>query len=117
VPAANGSGVLATITFEVIDEGKTQLAFYYVNLLHWTGSSQELIDHTRLHGWFLTTFTILGDIDGDSSVDSQDLELFASSYGTILGEPDYNWLADLDRDSVVESYDLYLLARNYDTSV
>ncbi len=114
---AYGNGTLANITFRVKAEGKTHLPYYGSLLIHYNGTDDVEIEHNVFHGWFLSVFTILGDIDGDSSVDSPDLELFASSYGKMFGDPSYNWLADLDRDGVVESYDLYLLAQNYGKSV
>lgn len=114
---AYGSGVMAKITFKVIGEGKTHLPIYYSQLANWNGSDYVLITHKLFHGWFLSTLTMKGDIDGDGGVYSQDLELLASSYGTMLGDSGYIWLADLDRDGDVDSSDLHLLARNYGKSV
>jgi len=56
---------------------------------------------------------LIGDIDGDWDVDSNDLCTFSRAYGTRLGEPNYQARADLERDGDVEVFDLYILARNY----
>lgn len=60
--------------------------------------------------------TILGDIDDDGDVDSDDLYLFDEAYGSSVGEPAYNPDADIDGDGDVDPDDFYIIARNYGKS-
>jgi len=57
-----------------------------------------------------------GDINGDCTVDSEDLNLFQASYGKSRGEQGYNPSADLNGDYKVDYKDLLILARNYGKS-
>ncbi len=106
---ATGNGTLATIIFEVMAEGKTSLHFYKTQLWTYREGWPWPISHTSVDG----IFTILGDMDGNGNIDSNDLYLLARAYGTSVGNPDYNWLADLDRDDDVDSDDLNLFAGKY----
>jgi hypothetical protein len=49
---ATGSGVLANITFQVLDEGETQLHFYKTGLRTYNGTDILPIDHTTVDGFF-----------------------------------------------------------------
>lgn len=108
---AYGDGTLVTIIFEVKGEGVSPLDIYYTELWTYTGSVPPLlpVPHTTVDG----IFTILGDMDGNGSIDSDDLYILAVSYATSVGEPDYTRLADLDRDDDVDSDDLNLFAGKY----
>ena len=56
---------------------------------------------------------ILGDVDNDGDVDSDDLHLFAGAYGFDSERGNFNPEADTNRDGNIDVGDLYLLARNY----
>jgi len=56
---------------------------------------------------------MLGDVDGDSDVDSMDLFTLAAVYGTKTGDPLYNPNCDFDGDGDIDSMDLFTLAANY----
>ncbi len=55
---------------------------------------------------------ILGDVNGDGSVDVMDLSTVSLAYGSYAGEPNYNPLADLNQDGLVDMRDLTTVARN-----
>lgn len=57
--------------------------------------------------------SIAGDINGDGSVNLQDLVLLAKAYGSKPGEPNWNPKADLDGNGTVGLSDLVILAKNY----
>jgi parallel beta-helix repeat protein len=56
---------------------------------------------------------ILGDINGDGTVDNEDLTLLAQAFGSIPTTPTWNPQADFNKDNIVNITDLYLLAKNY----
>jgi hypothetical protein len=54
--------------------------------------------------------TIPGDVDVDGDVDSNDLYILATTFGTSPpGDPSY----DINQDGVIDVRDLYILGRNY----
>jgi len=56
-----------------------------------------------------------GDINGDHTVNNQDLILLQQAYGSTPGAPNWNPDADLNSDSLINSQDLQLLGENYET--
>jgi pyrrolidone-carboxylate peptidase len=54
-----------------------------------------------------------GDLDGDRVRDLTDFTLFASAYGSVLGETNYDPAADMDGDGVVDLTDFGLFAAVY----
>jgi len=62
---------------------------------------------------YVFAFAIAGDVDGDDSVDYDDLVMMAEAYGSRLGGSDYEPYADFDKDGDVNCRDLIILGRNY----
>lgn len=56
---------------------------------------------------------ILGDINGDGTIDVNDLILLVEAYGATSTSPNWNPDADLNDDGVIDIYDLQLLGKNY----
>jgi hypothetical protein len=52
-----------------------------------------------------------GDVNDDGRVDLTDLVLVARHYGTVLGDPGYNYLYDLNGDGRIDLIDLAAVAR------
>lgn len=60
---------------------------------------------------------VYGDIDGDNTVNGDDLILLRAAYGTVSGEADYSADADLNADGVVNAADLATLLVNYNKTL
>jgi hypothetical protein len=56
---------------------------------------------------------ILGDVNGDRTVDIYDAILLANAYSSGLGSPNWNAAADINGNNLVDIYDAIILAGNY----
>ena len=102
-----GGGTLATVTFEVIAAKTSTLTLSDVLLVNSAGDSFTPI----LEDGQITAPTLDGDINGDGSVNIQDLVLVASN----LGQTGEN-VADANGDGIVNIIDLVLVAGALGTS-
>jgi hypothetical protein len=60
---------------------------------------------------------IIGDVNGDNTVDIDDWNAFDSAWGTHQGDPSWNVQADINGDGVVNNADGILIAQNYRNAV
>ena len=60
---------------------------------------------------------LVGDVNGDGTVNIDDLIAWDAAYGSIQGDPNWNAQADINGDGVVDSLDGYLILQNYRNSV
>lgn len=56
---------------------------------------------------------LLGDINGDGTVDIKDLSIAGKAFGSYRGHPRYNPDADVNQDGTVDIRDLALIAKNF----
>jgi YD repeat-containing protein len=63
-------------------------------------------------GAYRLTMAIVGDIDGNGTVDGVDGQLLTLALGTRLGEPGYSLSADVDRSGLIDGADVALQAGN-----
>jgi parallel beta-helix repeat protein len=56
---------------------------------------------------------LTGDINGDGTINQQDLNLLMQEYGLTPNSPTWNPNADLNKDNIVDEQDLYILGQNY----
>jgi type VI protein secretion system component Hcp len=63
-------------------------------------------------GAFDVTVRLAGDINGDSQVDEQDLDVIRSLHGVRAGQDGYVEAADVDHNGVITLRDLHLAERN-----
>jgi parallel beta-helix repeat protein len=57
-----------------------------------------------------------GDINGDGTINKQDLTLLEQAYGSTSGSPNWYADADLNKDGLINITDLYILGKNFGTS-
>ena len=62
---------------------------------------------------------ILGDINGDGSVNFDDLVLLNQAFGSTASDPIPPWNpnANLNKDNKIDILDLYLLSKNYGKTI
>jgi len=56
---------------------------------------------------------VVGDINGDGSVNIDDLTLLTQAFGSTPTSPNWNSDADLNKDNLVNALDLYLVGNSY----
>jgi hypothetical protein len=110
---ADGNGVLATITFQVMKYGFTRMHFAISKLNSYDPGSglPVAITHTTTDGAFDNR--LVGDCDSDRDVDYSDFVILAGAYGSILGQPAYKEQADFDHDGDIDYSNFVGLAGNY----
>jgi Dockerin type I domain len=60
---------------------------------------------------YLSTGSILGDVNGDGVVNCADVSILKSSFGTHTGQAGFNIAADLNNDGTVNILDLFIVSR------
>ena len=108
----NGSGTLAIINFTVDSYGGSPLDLYNTLL---SDSYGIYMDKEVYDGYFSNK--IPGDVDGDGKVDASDLSDLSETYGSKLGDPDWNPDCDFNRNNKVDVFDLFDLSKNYGKSI
>jgi len=114
-PPKIGNGVLATITFNVTystiypQTEDCDLHLYADTLGDNTG---QPIAHDTIDGYY-TFAPILGDINGDGTVDIFDIVIIATAFGASPSDPNWDPRADLNGNSFVDILDAVMLAVNF----
>jgi serine protease len=60
---------------------------------------------------YLSTGSVLGDVNGDGVVNCADVSIVKNSFGTHTGQPGFNVAADLNNDGTVNILDLFIVSR------
>lgn len=60
---------------------------------------------------------LVGDVNGDGTVNIDDLIAWDAAYGSIQGDPNWNAQADINGDAVVDNLDGYLILQNYHSTL
>lgn len=60
---------------------------------------------------YLSTGSILGDVNGDGNVNCADVSIVKSSFGKHMGQAGYNIAADLNNDGTIDIRDLFIVSR------
>jgi hypothetical protein len=99
---ADGNGVLATVTFNVLMKGKSNLHFADTKLRSWDPIGGLLVEitHTRQDGFFRCPFP---DVNGDGVVNVIDGAGVSSHWypGPPLGPLGYGIDYDIERDGII----------------
>ena len=123
IPVTSGPGTLANVTFRVVGYGCSNITLgIQTRLTGWNSTElfYLIIDaetqptHIQ-HGYFSNV--ILGDVDGDRTVDAYDLFDLGKAYGSESGDPNWNPACDFNRDKKVDDLDLSNLNKNFGRSV
>jgi hypothetical protein len=125
-PTTSGPGTFATVTFDVIGYGSSDIALVSreTKLVGAIGSAtyniiDGFVDYMNIgHGFFSNK--LMGDADGNRQVDVYDLHQLGKAYMSIAGPPpSSNWNSDCDfnHDFAVNQTDLSGLRNNYGESI
>ncbi|MGB9134481.1 MAG: PKD domain-containing protein [Candidatus Bathyarchaeia archaeon] len=99
-PTMNGSGTIATITFNCTGPGECALDLQDTTLLNSTAQA-------------ITAPPYLGDATGDLKVNIFDVVHVLQAYGSTPGEPYYDPTHDFDNDGYIGLIDLQTAAMNF----
>lgn len=135
---ADGSGTLATITFNATALGESELDLHSIlpykpDEVKLCTCGPEPITNIAVDGYVVVSSNPCdppedppedpppdpptnppgSDVNGDGIVDIRDLALVASVYGTSEGQPRYNPEADLNENGKIEIYDIAMVARDF----
>ncbi|MGC9089991.1 MAG: S8 family serine peptidase [Caldisericia bacterium] len=106
-----GEGNIIKIKFDTFKDGGIKISQIDFVALDINNRKVEFITLDKI----IKISPLMGDINDDGKVDSEDLIIFAQSFGTQLGDPNYNEKCDLNGDGKVDADDLLLLAQNFGT--
>jgi hypothetical protein len=139
--SANGSGILATITFKARTEGKTLLDLHSINpykpnevkLAKDPPESVVPIPNVALDGYVVVSNSSdpdppadppsdssaekSPDINTDGKVDIRDVTIVAKAYYSYPGHPNWNEKADLDNNQKVDIVDISKVAIKFGTAL
>lgn len=107
-----GEGIVFRIKFRAIKDGGTKIS---VSSFVGYDSQNRPIDFLLIEKVIKITL-LMGDINDDGKVDGDDLIIFAQSFGSQIGDPNYNEKCDLNGDGKVDAEDLILLSQNFGTT-
>jgi hypothetical protein len=109
------AGTWATVTFQVkagVADGTTTIVITSVGVVD--GDFAPITGITTTGGTAtVDTMSLVGDINGDNTVNYIDLGMLGASYGLSLGDAGYNVAADLSGDNTVNYIDLGMLGAHY----
>jgi len=105
----NGTGVLATISFQAVGNGTSMIAFNDSVIKDVLAADIEAISDEGM----IMVNLLEGDLNGDCEVGIGDLVILGAAYFSSIGEPRYTPEADIDNDGTVGIFDLVAMGNNY----
>jgi hypothetical protein len=105
------TGENGTVSFVWDTKGVAYCQNYTITAVAAIPADTNLTDNTLACGPI--TVRILGDINGDGTVDLKDVYQVAQSYGTVLGDKRWNSDADMNGDGQIDLLDYYAVCLNF----
>jgi hypothetical protein len=105
------SSYTPTIVIFVLNTSSMSMGKYNVTIYAEPVENETLTSDNTCY--CTVTVTILGDINGDFTVDIYDAIMLAGAYNSRLGSPNWNINADINGDGIVDIYDAIILANHY----
>lgn len=107
-----GSGTLATITFNATTVGTSNLELFDTKL---SNTEAENIPHETVDGSVTIQETpqVSPDVNGDGVVDLLDIVAAGLAFGSYPGHPRWNPVPDINQDNLIDIFDLVLIAINW----
>jgi len=105
-----GTGVLLTLTFEVVGYGKTNINISATTTVVVTDRDGEECVVTIVDGEVFAR--IPGDVSGDCKVGSADIILVGNALFSLPGDPNYNPFADVNGDGKIGSADIIVIGNH-----
>ncbi|NOX63920.1 MAG: hypothetical protein GXP42_18545 [Chloroflexi bacterium] len=109
-PGANGSGVLATITFTPVATGASPITFENALATNTQGVAINLsVRNTTIS----ISAALAGDLNNDCMVNVTDIMVVAGLWGAQIGDPNYDSAADMDSNGRIDVVDIMAVAGNW----
>jgi hypothetical protein len=108
ISLVSGASVVVTLTW---DSSGFAYGNYTISAYAWPVPGEKDTSDNLMSR--IVTLTIPGDINGDGSVNLQDLVFLARAYGSSFGTARWNANADINGNLKVDLPDLVILAKNY----
>jgi len=106
-------GATSILTFDWVTTG-VEPGNYTIKAEATTVTDELNTDNNNLtNGTVKIKAPLTGDINGDGTINNQDLTLLIQEYGLTPDSPTWNPNADLNKDNVIDEQDLYILGKNY----
>jgi ABC-type transport system substrate-binding protein len=111
-PLPDGNGTLATISFIALNLGNCTLHLSDTILLNY---NIDPYYHTTQDGEFEV---LLGDVDRNGIIDTEDVKIIKLAYGSVPGSPNWNpeadiWGPDGKPDGFINVYDLAMCGKKF----
>jgi hypothetical protein len=111
----NGDGVVATVTFDPIAEGESDLILENEQLLTSDAPPAPITPVDLYHGHVTVSPCFFADVDPyppncDNDVDIADIYAIAYRYGCACGDPCYDPIYDLNSDCDIDAIDIQIAA-------
>ena len=114
IASTSGPGTLANVTFQVVGYGSSNITLGPETKLIAAVTYIPIPGIQLEHGYFSNK---IGDVNGDGTVNKDDLDELNEAYGSEPGDDNWNPNCDLNNDGKVDALDLFDLSKNYGETI
>ena len=107
---ASGNGILVSVKMSGLQKG---VSYFRADQVNAKNSQLEAIAAKGFQSEAYVTLFLAGDVNGDGTVNMDDLIIFSRAFGSKTGDSNYDKRADFNNDGQVDGIDLILLAYNW----